>query len=187
MRQLPKAVRDRLAAGPAPTPHLDANLISAFVEHSLLPEQRQRVISHMAVCDLCRGAVGIVLRTAQCNEGVRDGLAAPAVRARPWPRRMLRWQAAGAAGAVVLISLTFWFSTRHAVRQPPSASAEIGGKNGNAPSAASGRHLEVARLHSPAPAGEFVRPPKRTVKAPRQHPANAKLAPGQNDQGARQL
>jgi Photosynthesis system II assembly factor YCF48/Putative zinc-finger len=181
MRELPKVVRDRLAAGPAPTPHVDANRISAFVEHSLLPDERQRVMSHMAVCDRCREEVGIVLRTAQCNEGVRDGLIVPALWARPW--RMLRWQPAGVAAAVVLISLAFWLSTRHLVRQAPSASAEIGGKNAKPPGAASGRSLEVARLQRPAPVGELVRLPKRTVKAPRQREAKAKLAPTQTAGG----
>jgi hypothetical protein len=179
MRELPKVVRDRLAAGPAPTPHLDANLISAFIEHSLLPDERQRIISHMAVCDRCREEVGIVLRTAQCNEGVSDGLVAPAVRARSW-RRMLRWPAAAAAGAVVLISLTVWLSTRHSVRQPPSASTEIGAKSAKLPGAASGRRLEAARLQSPTPVGEFAHLPRRGVTPPRHPPNKAKPAPAQN-------
>ena len=63
MQDLPKIVRDRLNSisaqtGSHPAPgHPDADLLTAFAEHSLPERERERLIQHLANCADCREVV----------------------------------------------------------------------------------------------------------------------------------
>jgi hypothetical protein len=129
MRELPKIARDRLAAEPVHSAHLDANLITAFVERALLPDERRRVMGHMAVCEPCRAEVQLVIRATQTDPGAAESVHAALVEPRSWWRRgqaLLGWRTASAVTAVAAISLAFWFATRqprpHATRLASNAS-----------------------------------------------------------------
>lgn len=129
MRELPRIARDRLAAGPVSTPHLDPNLISGFVEHSLLPDERQRVIAHMSVCEHCRAEVQLVIGVTQ---SAAHGVVAADAELRPsqqrfsW-HRLLRWQPVTAALAVAAIVLGVFVSIRERLpgMRHPAATAAV--------------------------------------------------------------
>lgn len=160
MRELPKIARERLAAGrvsnsraPHATPgpgdagesHPDANVMSAFVERSLLPHERDGVIAHLAACEQCRAEVQLVLAAAPAREdaSIRDGASEP----RPW-WRMLRWQAATAAAALATVSLVFWVATRrpaHYASLPAAPAPATMATNANSPTAPSPAPREEKR------------------------------------------
>ena len=129
MRELPKIARDRLAAAQVSTPHLDPNLISGFLERSLLPDERERVIAHMSICEQCRGEVQLVIGTTQAD--VRS-VAAAGAEVRPSHRgflwqRLLRWQPVTAALAVAAVTVAVFVSTRQRVSKVthPAATAPV--------------------------------------------------------------
>ncbi len=159
MRELPKVARERLAATPVSTPHLDSNLIAAFVEHALPPGERQGVIAHMAVCAQCRNEVQLVIGAnrpdVQAAEAVR-GLSAEAGSRSggfSW-QRLLRWQPISAAAGLLAISFAFWVATRrptsHAVPPANAPLTTMAGKTAPAPPATGIR--EAARVPAPSPA-----------------------------------
>ncbi len=163
MRELPKIARERLAAGPVSTPHLDPNLISAFVEHSLLPGERQRVIGHMALCEQCRTEVQLVISAirpeAHDAESVRDLM----IESRSgsggffW-QRLLRWQPLTAAAAVAAISFGFWVATRqpasHGGHPAAPAPVTMASKAAAPPIPTAGAGSADARLQAAAPPAE---------------------------------
>ncbi|MGH9603283.1 MAG: YCF48-related protein [Terriglobales bacterium] len=61
MTELPRIVRERLkaqASGPVDV-HPDADLLTAFCEHTLTGTEHQQVIAHLALCADCRDAVAL--------------------------------------------------------------------------------------------------------------------------------
>ena len=63
MENVPKIVRDRLQQGTPVTAesHPDANLLTAFAEHSLAGRERDHVLQHLAQCGDCRETVALAL------------------------------------------------------------------------------------------------------------------------------
>jgi Photosynthesis system II assembly factor YCF48/Putative zinc-finger len=61
MPELSNLVRQRLAAteSDASQVHPDADMLTAFVEHSLPVAERQKVVTHLAVCGPCREVVAL--------------------------------------------------------------------------------------------------------------------------------
>jgi len=119
MRELPKIARDRLSATPVQNAHLDANLITAFVERALLPDERQRVTAHLAVCEACRAEVQLVIRATQVGTGAAECLRPALVEPRSWWRRgqgLCPWRTVSAVTAVAAIAFAF----RIALPQPNS-------------------------------------------------------------------
>jgi len=102
MEQLPKIVRERLQAGGAVGEHPDPNVLSAFVERSLVGGERVRVLEHLTRCPDCREVLAVAT-------AVLDAEGAPEARAGSswfrWPA--LRWGAVAACcvivGAAVLV------------------------------------------------------------------------------------
>jgi hypothetical protein len=161
MRELPKVARERLAATPVSTPHLDSNLVTAFVEHALLPGERQRVIAHMAVCEHCRAEVQLVISAARIEahepEAVRDAIteSRSPKHGFSW-QRLLRWQPMAAAAGVLAISLAFWVATRQPilVQVHPAAPVTLESKAAPQSSPAANAGPTAARSKSSAPSGE---------------------------------
>jgi len=60
MQNVPKIVTERLRATP-PEQHPDADLLTAFAEHSLSEPERLEVLEHMARCRDCREIVAMAL------------------------------------------------------------------------------------------------------------------------------
>ena len=63
MENVPKIVRARLQrpAPPSAEPHPDADLLTAFAEHSLAAGERDHVLEHLALCGDCRDVVALAL------------------------------------------------------------------------------------------------------------------------------
>ncbi|HEV2425338.1 MAG TPA: YCF48-related protein [Terriglobia bacterium] len=159
MRELPRIARDRLAAGPVPTPHLDANLISGFVGQSLLPDERQRVIAHLATCEQCRAEVRLVVAVTQPDaRGARaNAEARPSPQGFSW-QRWLRWQPVTAALAVAVIAVFVVVSARRpgsrlSYRSANSPVAMVS-KSAPPPSPAPSAGNAALRLQTPPSPGE---------------------------------
>jgi hypothetical protein len=113
VEQLPKIVGQRLQAVSRTETHPDANLLTAFVEKSLLPREHTQILEHLAGCVPCREVVA----HAQPEEVLqRVAVAAAAVpvsvRQRSWFQgAAVRWVALAACvvvvGAVVISRTQF--------------------------------------------------------------------------------
>lgn len=103
MQDLPKFVVKRLQETPPglADSHPDADLLTAFVEHSLAQRERVRVMEHLAACSHCRDVVALALPATEIISRH-----VPARGSQPgwlgWPS--LRWGAL-AAGVVAVISV----------------------------------------------------------------------------------
>ncbi len=102
MQNVPKIVRERLKAANVNLPsaeHPDADVLTAFAEHSLPGRERDGVLEHLARCGDCREIVALSLPAVEIAETV----VRPAARGwLTWP--VLRWGFA-AAGVVAIASL----------------------------------------------------------------------------------
>ncbi len=65
MPEVPKIVYSRLRAGGSSAGHPDADLLTAFAEQALSPEEREGVLQHLAVCGDCREVVAIALPASE--------------------------------------------------------------------------------------------------------------------------
>src|SRR5215469_3195059 len=97
MEKVPQIVSERLRAAAAAVGHPDADVLTAFSEHSLRKSERAEVVEHLARCAECREVVALALPASdQRHEAVRlanEGWLT-------WP--VLRWGfiAAGVAAMV---------------------------------------------------------------------------------------
>jgi hypothetical protein len=86
--------------------HLDADLLAAFAEHTLLPAERNSVLTHLAVCSECRQVLNVA--TAAHPDGAEDASVqpiSPSVRASLWG--WLPWVATAAGIAAITTILLF--------------------------------------------------------------------------------
>lgn len=97
MTQLPKIVSTRLAALHS-SEHPDADLLTAFAEHTLGGAEHDRVLNHLSGCRQCRQVIAWAL-----PESSTEALSAPAASTRdPWLRMpVLRWGALAACLVLV--------------------------------------------------------------------------------------
>jgi hypothetical protein len=103
MQNIPKIVRARLQR-PAPStaePHPDADLLTAFAEHSLAAGERDHVLEHLARCGECRDVVALAL---PATEPAAQGSHRPA-RIGWLSLPVLRWGVV-AAGIVLVTSFS---------------------------------------------------------------------------------
>ncbi|HYG99479.1 MAG TPA: zf-HC2 domain-containing protein [Terriglobales bacterium] len=100
--ELPKSVRDRLQAAQAGAlPHLDADLLTAFAENSLLEHERATVLAHLAVCPDCRDIVLLAQPELESN-----GPVLVLKKQRTWFEwKLFRVGAAVAAVAIVAVAV----------------------------------------------------------------------------------
>jgi len=93
--------------------HLDADLLAAFAEETLLPTERRGVLAHLAVCGQCREVLSIatVARPDGAQEASVQRISRPA---RSTIRGWLRW--ATCAAGVAAISLIVLF---HPLKRVP--------------------------------------------------------------------
>ncbi|MGA2857098.1 MAG: YCF48-related protein [Candidatus Sulfotelmatobacter sp.] len=107
MQKVPKIVRERLKAAPAPAPHPDADVLTAFTERSLPEHERGVVLEHLARCGDCRDVVALALPEPEAMQTVfapaRGGWLA-------WPA--LRWGFV-AAGVVTIAAVGVIQLQRH--------------------------------------------------------------------------
>src|ERR1700693_1743750 len=103
MQNIPKIVRARLQrpAPSTPEPHPDADLVTAFAEHSLAAGERDHVLEHLARCGECRDVVALAL---PATEVAAQGSHRPA-RIGWLSLPVLRWGVV-AAGIVLVTSFS---------------------------------------------------------------------------------
>ncbi len=96
MQNVPNIVRERLRAAQPAINHPDADVLTAFAEHSLQDRERSVVLDHLARCGDCRDIVALALPATESLQAV----------VTPSPSRWLTWPALRwglvAAGIVAL-------------------------------------------------------------------------------------
>ena len=96
MLEIPKIVRQRMAAKAEAGAHPDANLLTAFAEQTLLRRERDSILQHLSQCTECREAVFLA--------APQEELRADVIPARSswlgWPG--LRWGALAACTVIVV-------------------------------------------------------------------------------------
>src|SRR5258708_6575832 len=165
MQDVPKIVVNRLQS-PTAESHPDADLLTAFAEHSLAGRERARVVEHLARCGDCREIVAVAL---PATEAVAAGRSGSAVRTGwfSWP--VLRWGVV-AVGMVAVLSVGIlqfrlrqrgkMVSTRvstslmarnqvETVAQNPSPSAQT--SHTTLPPAAAGKQIETRKKDASSP------------------------------------
>ena len=138
MENVPKIVRARLQR-PTPStaePHPDADLLTAFAEHSLAAGERDHVLEHLARCGDCREVVALALPATEAIS-----LAPSPSPARigwlSWP--VLRWGVV-AAGVLAVTSVGI---LQYRQRQEKMASTSLMARNQSA--------AVVTQIPPPAP------------------------------------
>jgi Photosynthesis system II assembly factor YCF48/Putative zinc-finger len=101
MQDLPKIVRDRLQQPAGAESHPDADLLTAFVERSLVDSERSRVLAHLARCANCREIVTLAL---PATEAVALPLSVATPRNHWFNLPALRWGVV-AAGILAVASI----------------------------------------------------------------------------------
>ncbi|HEV2382198.1 MAG TPA: YCF48-related protein [Terriglobia bacterium] len=143
MKQLPKIARERLAAqelrassresATDAAPHLDANLVAAFIEQALGPAERTRILDHLTKCSECRAEVRLVQSIAAPDSRAAQTAPAAGHLEQSWWRWMLRWEAASGGAAAALAIVAFWVSARPVHTPRPGAQPIIARNAGASP------------------------------------------------------
>jgi len=100
MQNVPKIVVKRLQS-PTADSHPDADLLTAFAEHSLGGRERAHVVEHLARCGDCREIVALALPATEAVAASRSGNTAR-TGWFSWP--VLRWGVV-AVGMVAVLSV----------------------------------------------------------------------------------
>ena len=97
MTNIPNFVRDRLKAQTSASDHPDANLLTAFSEHTLVDPERAHVLAHLAQCADCRDVLAQALPPAEVQ-----ALVSWPAPSNSWLRGpVLRWASLAACVVVV--------------------------------------------------------------------------------------
>ena len=102
MESVPKIVVKRLQ-WPAAESHPDADLLTAFAEHSLTGAERDHVVEHLAQCGDCREVVSLALPPQVEVQALADS-SGNWFRGTLLRGSALRWVAVS-AGVVVIVSV----------------------------------------------------------------------------------
>ena len=113
---IPESVRRRLQAQAAGE-HPDADLLTAFAEHTLAESECERVLSHLAACQACREVVSLTLPEEESAPEVVMPVAQSWFR---WP--LLRWTAVAATVIVVWAAVSVLTPRKPADVSVPAAS-----------------------------------------------------------------
>jgi len=97
MEPVPQIVRERLKAGATIGSHPDANVLTAFAEHSLADRERSSVLTHLSSCAECRNVVALALPGTDAVQNVK----VPAPGWLTWPA--FRWGAVAAGVAIIAV------------------------------------------------------------------------------------
>ncbi len=114
MTGLPKFVRDQMGRSIAPTPHPDADVLTAFTENVLTGNERQQVMEHLSTCADCRDTVFL----AQPETAQTQTVLAPKARRSTW----MAW--ASVAAVVVVVASAVIIQHEQVTKvQPPTTVA----------------------------------------------------------------
>src|SRR3974390_816612 len=171
--KLPKPMLDALARGAAPAEHPSADVLAAFVEHTLAGGDSRKVADHLARCGDCREVVFLASNAAeesvveeedlmaadrapqrQCFVDYYDPamtlatkLASPQKPRRRWMRRLL-W--AAPIAAVLLVAAGYVTLERRAYR---ATAPELAANMSREPVAQPPRPQEEVTAAQPRPGG----------------------------------
>jgi hypothetical protein len=134
MDRIAKHVAGRLKAQPAPGPHPDAELLSAFAENALSAADRGPLLQHLGVCSDCREIVFLALPESAEAQKVLVLK----------PSRFRRWGFRGALVASVAVVAIFFTTNRLAHRNQTTA------KLATMPAAAPETETKIAAETPPA-------------------------------------
>ena len=99
MSQLPQIVRERLRASVPPGAHPDADVLTAFSEHSLAANERAVVTEHLARCGDCREILVLALPASESAQADEVHALRLSKTWLSWP--VMRWGFAVAGIAIV--------------------------------------------------------------------------------------
>jgi len=119
MDNVPRIVRERLRNQAAVGEHPDANLLSAFAEHTLSEQERAQLLDHLSRCAECREVVALSALPQVEEERVAAGRVSATASRSWWRSPVVHWGALTAAALVVLIAV----GERIRLREGHSASA----------------------------------------------------------------
>src|SRR5438876_740787 len=141
MSQLPQIVRERLRASAPPGAHPDADVLTAFWEHSLAANERAVVTEHLARCGDCREILALALPASHSAQADEVHAVRPSQTWLSWP--VMRWGFAVAGIATVAgvgvvqyrshtgpTQMAYFKKTAsdEAVQPPPAAASSAEGK-----------------------------------------------------------
>jgi hypothetical protein len=158
MQDVPKIVRERLRATTALN-HPDADVLTAFAEHSLTERERAGVLEHLARCGHCRVILALAVPASEQLQ--------PAWKPSPrsWlTRPALRWGFI-AVGMVAIASVSF-VEYKHSQEGPRVA------YKAPAPQPAAEANPEAASRTAPRSAAQTQKPAE---SRPRESPASGEL------------
>ena len=101
MDRITKLVSGRLTAQPAPGPHPDVELLSAFTENALPEADRGPLLQHLGACSDCREILYLALPDSPEAQKVL------VLQPRPFRRWVFGWGAVVASVAIVAILFSF--------------------------------------------------------------------------------
>src|SRR5690242_11006648 len=100
MENLPKIARDRLQVSGGER-HPDADLLTAFAEHSLTRLEHDRIVEHLSRCSECREVVVLAMPDAERAVQPQPTKSAPRSWGNWFSLPVLRWGALAACLTVV--------------------------------------------------------------------------------------
>jgi hypothetical protein len=143
--ELPQIVKQRMAAMP-PQEHPEANLLTAFAEQALRPEEREQMLVHLAACADCRDVVALASPDIEVP-GVQSS--SPIVP-QPTGWQFMRWGTLAASMAILAVVILVrapelnqrspdYTQTRSVPAPTPSQAAEEPPQSGGGGGGAGGR------------------------------------------------
>jgi len=112
MKELSQSEQQGLAKmQTADAAHPDADLLTAFVEQSLLPREREQLLAHLAVCPDCREIIGLVLPETP------ELVVQPAPKPAFWRWPVLRWGTVAASVVIIVGAVTVGLRERSENKQ----------------------------------------------------------------------
>ena len=119
MTEVPEIVRERLRRQATSVEHPDANLLSAFAEHTLTEPERVSVLDHLSRCADCRQILALSAPQLEQLLAPAAARSRSGVKLSWWRSPVVHWGALTAAALVVLVAV----GARMRLREGHSASA----------------------------------------------------------------
>lgn len=112
MEKIPKIATERLRAATVAATHPDADLLTAFSEHTLPERERSPILDHLARCSECREVVALALPAQDAAEVVSLPARNPWLT---WPRMRWAFVAAGIVAVAAVGLVQFRVTSRQAM------------------------------------------------------------------------
>lgn len=148
MPELSNLIRQRLGAAKAPASHPDADLIGAYGEDGLQPEERADLTAHLAACVHCRELLALSLP--------EQAVAAAAIALKPKNRYLGSYLRVAASLAMVIVAVLLLLRRPH---HEPAVRTELAQSDG----ARSSQPRAPNEMNEVAPSAVVSAPPASTA------------------------